>query len=414
MPLVPLRANNAYIGLGLQSAQGTAIAPSLFPRWDDGTALEYDLTFEDVWEGDTTRHKSLKVKAGQKVKVKLSFIPRPNELGFVEAAAQGATSDALGAATVNTSLSNPALAGASTFQVPSNAGLTGGGTASLVIGPGLTSEEIPIITTPVTGTGPYTATVNAAYNGGKLAKGHSASDVVRSNTTHTITDKSDGNYYSIEMNFGGAAGITIRIRDCKVDQIKRSAKAGSPLLKVEVDFIGCVSSVQGSPSTVTLEAHNPFTFIGSSWTLDGASTGDAPYLESFEMTQKNNADWVQTEQLTGDAIIFGAEDITGQFEPVWQNGSRIQQTYFGGTTGTTDSTLIGSGSLDVLFAQPDGFHSVEYTLPFIVYTKAEPPSPKADGKHFVQQIEYEATSNQGANATLLTSTIKAVQSTVFG
>ena len=40
---VPIRGDNAYIGLGKQSQQGAPVAPSWFPRILDCSIFEFDL-----------------------------------------------------------------------------------------------------------------------------------------------------------------------------------------------------------------------------------------------------------------------------------------------------------------------------------------------------------------------------------
>lgn len=52
MGIIPIRADNAYVGMALQSLQGTPVAPNYFFRWLDGTKMEYDMKVEEVWEGD--------------------------------------------------------------------------------------------------------------------------------------------------------------------------------------------------------------------------------------------------------------------------------------------------------------------------------------------------------------------------
>ncbi|MDE3097721.1 MAG: hypothetical protein KGK07_17175, partial [Chloroflexota bacterium] len=132
MPTItPVRSDRAYVGFAKQSGQGVSTAPSLFPRWLDGTEITVDATMEDIWEGDSSRRLSTIIKNGQKVTLKHVCYPRPNEAGFFDAATQGSGSDTLTAATVNTALSAATSKGATSITVAANTGLTGTGTLAL-------------------------------------------------------------------------------------------------------------------------------------------------------------------------------------------------------------------------------------------------------------------------------------------
>jgi len=413
MPIVPIRADNAYVGIGKQSAQGTPVAPSTFVRWLDGTKFEFDLKVEEVWEGDGTRRLSQVIKNNQSVKSAIVFNPRPIELGLFETACMGAGSDAITVPTVSTQLSAGTSIGATTITVSSNTGLTGSGTIALMLTPGSASEEVAVFTVPATGSGPYTLTV---ANSGTLKNAHSSSDTVVSQATHVVTDQSDGSYYTIEYGLGslnGAAGPTIRIADCKIESIKRSGKAGM-LLEYTVDFHGIATTSQGSPLTVTLEAHQPFLYTQGVWTVNSSTTGDALAVESFDITQKNNLDvGIQTEQLTLAAIIFGNLSIAVTASLVMQNPQLIALTYWGSATGTTDSQTIGAGALNLKFTQADQYHSVQFFVPTMHYKKITEPTPKKDGKAYKIGLQSEGTSNQGANSYILQTTVTNSQTTAY-
>lgn len=413
MPTVitPIRSDNAYFGFAKESSPGTAVSPAIFPRWMDGSNIEIDAKMEDIWEGDGSRRLSTIIKNQQIVKIKLVATLRPIELGFFEVAAQGSGSDSYTAPTTNTTMSSSSSAGATTISIAANTGLTASGTAALVIGAGTASEEIAIFTTPVSGSGPYTLTVNSSYNGGALKLAHSSASTVQSAAQHVITDQTDGNYYTVEVGLGtlfSAGGTTLRVRDCKVETFKRSAKAGG-LLMHEIEFVGIATTSQGSAATVTLEQHAPFLFTQSSWTLDGSTSGDAPNLKSFDITQKDNLDTgIQTEALTLAAIIFGRLNVDIGFDVVFTTASRIYLTYFGSTSGTTDAQALGLGSLTVTFTQPDTLQTVTYSILTLAYTKVTKPVPKTDGKHFEMKVSGTSIaaplSGVGSNNTYLLQT----------
>lgn len=415
MATLPIRNDSAYFGISKQSLQGTAVAPTSFIRWLDGSKIAWDPSTAEIWEGDGSRRLSQIIKTKQEVKLTTVLNPRPIELGLLEQAAMGAGSDSVTAATVATTLSSASLVGATSISVASNTGLTGSGTITLILEPGTATEEIAIFTTPPTGSGPYTLTVSNTYNGGALKLAHSGSGVVRSVTTHTLTDQSDGSYYTIEVGIGtlnSGAGLTMRVRDCKVDSIKRSSKAGE-LLTYEVTWVGIAVSVQVSPATVTYENHQAFFYTQGVWTINGSTSGDALAIENFDIQQKNNVNGPQTESIVLAALIFGKVQVDVSFNFVMQNAQLILLNTTGSTTGTADSQTVGSGSMNLVFTQADGFHTVQYNMLTLDYTKVPVPEPKNDGKYFSVAASATSTSNMGQNAYVLQTTVGNAQAATY-
>lgn len=415
MSTLPIRNDSAYFGIAKQSAQGTAVAPTSFIRWLDGSKIAWDPSTAEIWEGDGSRRLSQIIKTKQEVKITTVLNPRPIELGLLEQAAMGAGSDTVTAATVATTLAAATLIGATSVTVAANTGLTSSGTIVLVLEPGTATEEIAIFTTPVTGSGPYTLTVSNTYNGGALKLAHSGSGVVRSVTTHTLTDQSDGSYYTIEVGIGtlnGGAGLTMRVRDCKVDSIKRSSKAGE-LLTYEVTWVGIAVSVQNSPATVTYENHQAFFYTQGVWTINGSTTGDALAVEQFDIQQKNNANGPQTESIVLAALIFGKVQVDVSFDFVMQNAQLILLNTTGSTAGTADAQTIGGGSMNLVFMQSDGFHTVAYNMQTLNYTKVPVPEPKNDGKYYNVAASATSTSNMGQNTYVLQTTVGNAQTATY-
>lgn len=416
MALIPIRSDNAYFGLGMQSVQGTAVAPTSFPRWLDGSSIEWDMKTEEVWEGDGTRHLSQLWKNGQSVKFKLVFNPRPIEAGLIEKALNGANSDTPTAAVLATTTTTTITAGTSTtVTLSSVTGLPGSGTVAIALDPGLPTEEIGIFSLPPSGS---VLTLVASYNNGtgKFAQSHTSGAVARTSTAHVFVDKFDGDYWTIEVglgNLGGAAGPTLRCRDCKLESVKVSGKAGS-LITYETEWNGIATVSTGLPATVTLEMHSPFFYTSGTWTLNGSTTGDALNVESFDLTRKNNLDTgIQTEQLTLAALIFGNLSVDVSLGIVFQNAQLLNLTYFGSTTGTTDAQPIGAGSLLLLFTQPDTFHTLQYNVATMHYSKTKPPEPKKDGKHYMLDIAATGVSNQGASAYICQATVTNTQTAAY-
>lgn len=412
MAIIPIRADNAYVGLSKQSVQGTGVAPTLFPRWLDGTKIDVVLKASEIWEGDGTRRLSMLLKEMQNVKGTIKFNPRPNELGFFETAGLGAGSDSFTTAVANTTLTAGVSPGATTISLAANTGLTSAGTANLILTPGGATEEVVSVTTPGTGAGPYVYTLTG---GGTVKNTHASSDAVRTSSQHTITDQTDGNYYTIEFGLGdlnGAAGLTIRCIDCKIQSVKRAGKAGS-LLTYDVDFEGITTVSQGSPATVTLENHQPFLFTQGVWTLNGSLTGDALGVEGFTIETKNNLDVVQAENLTPGAIIFGNLEAKVSADIIFQSGSLFALTYWGSSGGTTDSQTIGAGSLSLIFSQSNLFFTVQYGVTTLHYASASPPEPKKDGKHYKMAVGATSVSNMGANPYILQAVVQNSQNSGY-
>lgn len=402
MALVPIRSDRAYMALAKQSAQGTSVTPTYFPRWVDGSSIEMDLKIEDLWEGDNTRRLSQMIKNSQMVKIKHVCYPRPNEVALLEGAAMGASSDSYSAPATGTSLTTSGsgnTANSTTLTLSASTGLGSSGSAQLVLSPGTANEEVVTVTTPGTANA-FTVTVPSTG----LKFTHANGQVAEGPASHVITDQADGNYYTWEVSLGDSSGIILRVRDCKCESIKRGSKSGT-VLSYETEWVGIATVVQGSALTVTLDAHNVFLYTQGVWTLDGASTGDALNVDSFDITTKNNLDPVQTEQLTMAAIIFGNVNMDVSAQIIYANGNKIAQIYFGGTSGTTDSQTIYLGSLTLVFTQPDNFHTITYTIPTLAYTKAGLPQPKKDGKDWRLPLTATSTSNQGANTYLLQTTV---------
>jgi hypothetical protein len=414
MVLIPIRSDSAYFGFAKQSAQGIAAAPTIFPRWLDGS-IEMDMKAEDIWEGDGSRRLSQVIKNGQSVKIKVNFHPRPLELAFMEHAVMGSGSDAVGSPLLATTTTTAIIAATSTtVTLTSVTGLGASGVVAMALEPGTSNEEIALFQLPATGN---VLTLVSTYNNGsgKFALAHSSSVAITTSTPHVLTDKVDGDYHTIEVCLGGlsgGAGPTLRVKDCKCESVKVSGKSGS-LIAYEIEWYGIATTSTGTPATVTLEAHSPFFYTSGTWTLNGAMTGDAQNVESFDIQRKNALDMTQTENLTMAAIIFGNLALDVGLTLVMVNAQLIALTYFGSTSGTTDTQAIGSGALNLLFTQADTFHTVQYSVPTMHYTKTEPPAPKKDGKHFMLSVAATGVSNQGASAYLLQTTVNNTQTTAY-
>jgi hypothetical protein len=314
-------------------------------------------------------------------------------------------------ATINTSITSALTAGGTTVPVGNQLGISG--TPVVVLSPGTSNEEfVTLNASSVTGTGPWTYTL---ANAATLKFAHSIGDVVSSPVIHVLTDQADGDFWTWEVGLGnlnGAAGTALRVRDCKVESCKESGKSGG-IHCYELEVSGIASSVQSTAATITLEQHSLFLYTQGTWTLDGATTGDALNIQSYDITHKNNLSIEQTEQLVPATINFGKVNVDLKFEILYITPNRTYLIYFGSTSGTTDSQTIGAGAWNVAFLQPDGFQQVVYNLATTHYKKIGLPAPKNDGKAFKQAVEATSVSNAGANLFVRKVTVSNTQYSVY-
>lgn len=413
MTFIPISANNSYFAFGKQTVQGTAVAPTYFPRFEDGSGIDINTKSEEIWEGDTSPFLSMVIKNGQMVKLKFLSYLRPVELGFFLQAMDGIGSDNWNSGTsptASTTLHGATLVGATSIATHANTGLTGSGTIALVLDPGLSTEEEAVFTIPATGSAdPYTLTV---ANSGTLKYAHADAATVKSAAIHVFTRQYDGPYITSEVCLGqlhSQAGETLRVRDCKVNSVKVTGEKGK-LWMHEFEIDGIATVVQGSPSTVTLENRQPFIFYNSVFTLDGSTSGDALGIDKVAIERKNNLDdGIQTTAVTPAAIIFGKSETKITLNLIMQNLNQFNKMYFGSTAGTTDSNVIAVGSFLVVLTQADSFHILQYNVTTVAYTLVKAPTPKTDGKHYEMSVESVGTSNMGLNASVLTTTLNNAQ-----
>jgi hypothetical protein len=390
--LTPYKSNNFYMGFAEQGDPNTPAAPTIFPRWKNGTKVVIEPAFEEVEEGDGSRRTTMLIKNGQMVKITLVSSLRPNERGNFEKWAQGASSDTYTAPTVSTTLSALTAANATSITVAANTGLTGSGTIALVLEAGTASEEIAVFTIPATGTGPYTLAVDPSYNGGHLRLAHANAGTVKSKATHVIPDQAtDSPYVTVEAGWGilnSGGGTAIRVKACKIDKFTTAFEKGKILMDT-IEMIGIVSTVQGSAATVTLEQHGPFIFYQGAYTVDGNSTAQALRKGSIERSNNLDSD-TQGEGLNPTCLLFTKLDVKLKWSLILTDFSPIYQTFFGSKTGTTDSTQVGLGSFNALFTQPDTLNSLQYKVLTVGYTNSPWPDPQEDGKHW--DLDVEGTS----------------------
>lgn len=84
-----------YWGIAKEVTKGTAVAPTSFPRWRDGTVLNPKAAAERILEGDGGRDSAFTFKKDQTWQPVIACYPRPIEAGLLLQAAMGAASDAI-------------------------------------------------------------------------------------------------------------------------------------------------------------------------------------------------------------------------------------------------------------------------------------------------------------------------------
>ncbi len=217
MPILPIRNSNAYFGFGKQTVQGTAVAPTLFPRWLDGSNIDIAMKTEMIREGDGTRRLAQVIKNQQHAKIKLRCYPRPIELGFLENATMGLSADvptAVAAPPATTTTTTITANVSTTVTIASGAGYfgPGGGTYQILIGAGAPGETPEVVTFSFPTTPGTTLTVAAGYNAGKFKFGHTigapVSSITAINTSLTTATTAGGTTVITGNNNGLTAGGT--------------------------------------------------------------------------------------------------------------------------------------------------------------------------------------------------------------
>lgn len=418
--LTPIRGNDAYIGWAKETAWGTAVAPAFFWRWLDGSEWNPDVKVTSEREGDTSPFVSLSWKTAQMGMIKIVEYVRPITVGCALQALLGSGSDAYVAPSKNTTLAAAVTAGATTFQSTADLGNTS--TLALAIEGGYSSITGEVVTADLTtrsGVGPYTYTLASSA---KFKLGHSNGGTIVSQASHVLT-RQTGAYdpYTLEWAYGHAGGTPAqawRLQDAVCTELKISGQAGKPL-KLEHTWYGALSKLQASLSAPVFEGvgtmgtpTSPFRYdmAGTSWTLDGAQTGNAVTVAKFDLTLKNTTDVNEfvTEALTPAYFQPGNFDISANLDVVFQNWSQYNNTYFGSSapaTGASDAILVGLGAFLATFTL-DGISSLALNLPNVAYTAAK-LAPKLDAKAIHQPMTLVGQRGQGVTNPLVVTLTNA-------
>lgn len=411
--LTPIRGNDAYIAWAKQAAWGTPLAPTNFWRWLDGSEWNPENQVTSEREGDTSPFISLSWKDHQMGMIKVVEYARPITMGCAVQALLGTGSDAFVAPTKNTTLAASVVAGATTFQSTGDLGNTS--TLAIAVEGGYSSVTGEVVTVNLvsrTGAGPWTYTLNGASTF-KLA--HTNGGTIVSQVSHVLT-RQNGAYdpYTLEWAYGHSGGTPAqawRLQDAVCTELKISGQTNKPL-KLEHTWYGALNKLQAALSTPIFEGvgtmgtpTQPFRYdqAGTSWTVDGAQTGNAVTISKFDITLKNSTDVHEfiTEGLTPAFFQPSNFDISANLDAVFTSWAQYNNTYFGAAAlaaGASDAPLVGLGAFLATFTL-DPISSLTLSLPNVSYTGAK-LAPKLDAKAIHQPLTLVGQRGQGVTNPL--------------
>jgi hypothetical protein len=418
------RENLYYLGWGKESTWNTPIAPTNYWRWLDGTDANPERKVNKEREGDTGPFINLVYVSEQHWVVKVVEYVRPITVGCVLQALLGTGSDAYTAPTKSTTLAASIVAGATSFQSTADLGNTG--TLALNFTPGYASAAYEVQTANLTtrsGAGPYTYSLAGS---GKFTNAHANGDALTSAATHVFTrQQTTYDPYSIEAAFSQSGfGKAFRIQDCVCVALKITMETGK-LVRLEHDWYGSLATIQAALQTPSFEGSSVigqpgsplhYFMAGSSWSVDGSTSGAAAVIKKLEISLKNSttAEDFQTEGLSPTYFIPGNFDIDATMDVIFTTYQQYLETYFGSptaTTGATDNYIQGYGQASVTFTG-DAVNSLALSLPNVAYTAAKLNPPKLDGKPLMQAVAFSAQKT-AANPTPFTATLTNSQASVY-
>lgn len=426
-----LRKNDAYIGWAKQAAWGTAVAPTSFWRWLPGTAHKPTIKMQSEREGDTQIHVSLGYKVGQYHQIKVVEYGRPITLGCAIQSLFGTGSDSLVTATTSTTVgTGGGVAGGTTLPFTADQGNTG--TKSFGVNPGIgnaTFEVITIDCTTRSGAGPYVYTLNA---GATLKFAHSAAEVIRSASTHTLTpQRTTYDPYSLEVGLGPSGNSpqqAFRYTDAVCTDLTLTSGPGGSPIKCEHTWYACGVKQLSALTSVTPSSYEGtnvpggaggpllHSMAGSSWQVDGAGTGIAAGIKAaqLKMSRSLNPDQFITESVVPNYFLLGNLDTELTLQALFTSYQQYRETVLGAASAgnnAVDSYLTGFGSAAWTYTG-DAVNSLAINLANAFYMMADLPqlSNTSDPMEVSVQMKGETSPSV---STPLTLTLANTQNTAY-
>jgi hypothetical protein len=405
------RDNAVYIGYGKQAAWGTAIAPTNFWIWRDGSDANPSAKLQVEREGDTSGVPSLAYKTWQGGALKIVEYARPTMVGCALQALLGTASDTY-TATINTTLSAQATAGATTVILVGNIGNVG--TQAVALEGGYAAPNLEVITldlTTRTGTGPWTYTLAAAAT---VQRTHLISTTVTA-ASHAFSPKYAFDPYTIEVGWntdGGTVQVERYIDAICYDIEIASGKGGVPVMATHSWYAGTTQRIGTALSGVTLPTGTPFRHSDASglWQIGGLTTGNAATVEQLKLKMKRSvtAEDFQSEGLNSVFFLPGNLDVDGSLTAIFNTFADRNLAFYGQVTppaNTKDSAAVGATSIQTTYQQ-DALDSLLLSLPNVTY-KGDPLKMSLKGNGIRQPITFTTNKTPALQAffaaTLLNS-----------
>ncbi|MGH7271603.1 MAG: phage tail tube protein, partial [Polyangiaceae bacterium] len=164
-----------------------------------------------------------------------------------------------------------------------------------------------------------------------------------------------------------------------------------------------------SAATVVSETGLPFFFASGTFTVDGVVVAS---LEKFKLILKNTIDKPQAGAVTVFDLIWGRRTLDVEYSLIFANDDLYRKFFYGGATGTTDSAVLGNGSLDLLMLQGGlvgAANTLDLQVPSIDYYGDE-PTAKLAGNAMVYDVKGYATHG---GSPLITAVVKNSQATAY-
>ena len=242
--------------------------------------------------------------------------------------------------------------------------------------------------TAVTGSGPYSLTLDAA-----LSRAHASAAAVSKVVapfTHTATPTAALPSFSIEKNMNGA---DIQYGGCLVSKCDL-ALATNAAVKATYAIVGQQDQVLASPAAPTWPTDTPYSPTGITFTAESVPDTTC-HAGTFSLDNMVKAYDTFNGHDYPDLVIPTERKLT-------MGATLFLQSLSGSTPPNYYAELEGAGAQAVQLAFAQGTDQVTIALPAAVLTKAA--NPIRLGDLVMQDVEYTAIIG-GANNTDLTVTI---------